>query len=103
MTEQEKEQPLLEDKQKPPVEKAAKKPPAKPAAKKRSPRKKKTKQRSYDHIAIIITLLVIFSVTLFGIGIGLTRYLSPERAGVPACGQVPCPSPFSASQKGGAE
>jgi hypothetical protein len=102
-TEQEKEQPLLESKDVPSVEKAPQKSPVKPAARKRSSGKKKPKQRSYDHIPIIIALLVIFSVTLFGIGIGLTSYLDSERAGIPACGQHPCPTPFSASQKGGAE
>ena len=77
----------------------------KPSAKKRSARKKKPQQRSYDHLPIIIGLLVIFSFTLFCIGIGLTRYLGSERAGIPACDKAPCSSPFVevSSQKGEGE
>jgi hypothetical protein len=75
----------------------------KKAAKKSTSRRRQSKpeQRIYDHIPIIILLVVIFSFTLLCIGIGITRYLDPERAGIPACGKVPCPSPFSitASQK----
>ncbi|RWX46502.1 hypothetical protein H206_03847 [Candidatus Electrothrix aarhusensis] len=74
--------------------------PKKPV-KKSSPRRRKTKppQRIYDHIPIIIVLVVIFSFTLLCIGIGITRYLDPKRAGIPACGKIPCPSPFSISTK----
>jgi hypothetical protein len=87
------------------AERATKKPPLKSAAKKRSTRKKKPKQPTYDHLPIIIFLLVIFSFTLFAIGIGLTRYLSPERAGMPACSELPCSSPLASvePQKGGGE
>lgn len=93
-----------------PADKAPKKPAEstpKKAAKKSTSRRRRSKprQRIYDHIPIIILLVVIFSFTLLCIGIGITRYLDPERAGIPACGKVPCPSPFSstASQKGGGE
>ncbi|WLE98404.1 MAG: hypothetical protein QTN59_06100 [Candidatus Electrothrix communis] len=79
----------------------------KKAAKKSTSRRRRGKpaQRIYDHIPIIILLVVIFSFTLLCIGVGLTRYLDSERAGIPACGRVSCPSPFSstASQKGGGE
>ena len=90
------------------AEKERKKAPTKPAAKKRPLRRKKPKQPSYNHIPIIIFLLVIFSFTLFCIGIGLTRYLGPNEAGIPACGRTPCPLPFTelanpAAQKGGGE
>jgi hypothetical protein len=91
-------------------EKASEKPaetaPKKAAKKSTSSRKKnKPPQRIYDHVPIIIFLLVIFSFTLLCVGIGLSRYLNSERAGIPACGRVPCSSPFSttASQKGGGE
>ncbi|MCI5208044.1 MAG: PAS domain S-box protein, partial [Candidatus Electrothrix sp. ATG2] len=79
--------------------------PKKPAAtKKRNTRKRKPPRKRYGPIPIIIFLLVVFSFTLFCIGIGLTGYLNPERAGIPACGKVPCSSSFllrTASQKGG--
>ncbi|MCI5115310.1 MAG: hypothetical protein D3920_00190 [Candidatus Electrothrix sp. AW2] len=82
------------------------KPAAQSATKRGNTRRKSTpKPKPYDHIPIIIALLVIFSLTLLCIGVGLTHYLTPERAGIPACGQLPCSSPFSAplSQKGGGE
>jgi hypothetical protein len=93
---------LSEKAEKKPAETAPKK------AAKKSPskrRKRKPPQRIYDHIPIIILLVVIFSFTLLGIGVGITGYIDPERAGIPACGKVPCPSPFSstAPQKGGGE
>jgi hypothetical protein len=79
----------------------------KKAPRKRSSRRKKSPspQRSYDHIPIIIFLLVIFSFSLLCIGIGLTHYLEPERAGIPACSQAPCVFlPGAAvAQKGGGE
>ncbi|MCI5164375.1 MAG: hypothetical protein D3917_20670 [Candidatus Electrothrix sp. AX5] len=81
----------------------------KKTVKKSPPRRRKSKppQRVYDHIPIIIVLVVIFSFTLLCIGIGITRYLDPKRAGIPACGKIPCSSPFSIStkapQKGGGE
>ncbi|MGB5684533.1 MAG: hypothetical protein WBM35_01885 [Candidatus Electrothrix sp.] len=92
-----------------PEEKPAENPPKKPVKKSTSRRRKsKPAQRIYDHIPIIILLVVIFSFTLLCIGIGLTRYLNSERAGIPACGRVPCPPPFSSTsstvpQKDGGE
>ena len=88
--------------EKKPVESAPKKPAKKSASRRR---KSKPAQRIYDHIPIIILLVVIFSFTLLCVGIGLTRYLNSERAGIPACGRVPCPPPFSSTvpQKGGGE
>jgi hypothetical protein len=79
--------------------------PPQQSAKGRNRRRKRPQQNSYDHIPIIIFLVVIFSFTLLGIGIGLTRYLDSERAGIPACGRVPCPPPFAtaAPQKGAGE
>ncbi|MCI5147827.1 MAG: hypothetical protein D3916_00150 [Candidatus Electrothrix sp. MAN1_4] len=87
------------------VDKAPETPPQKPAARKKTTRKKKPKPQPYDHVLIIIFLLVIFSFTLFGLGIGLTGYLSPERAGVPACEKMPCSQNVAGmvSQNGGGE
>lgn len=104
-TEQEKKQPLLEKQEEQPAERAAKKPSEKPTGQKRRPRQKKPKQQTYDHLPIIIALLLIFSFMLFCIGIGLTNYLSPERAGIPVCDKAPCSSPFAetTSQKSGGE
>ncbi|MCI5120631.1 MAG: hypothetical protein D3908_05465 [Candidatus Electrothrix sp. AUS4] len=80
--------------------------PDKPAGRRSSRRKKgHSPQRAYDHIPIIIFLLVIFSFSLLCIGIGLTHYLDSERAGIPACSRTPCAF-FSApvvAQKGGGE
>jgi len=101
-TEQEIQKKLPEQVGSKPAETAPKK-----AAKKSTSRRKRSRpqQRTYDHIPIIILLVVIFSFTLLCIGIGLTRFLDAERAGIPACGKVPCPSLFSATapQKGGWE
>ncbi|WP_339132665.1 MAG: hypothetical protein WGN25_10765 [Candidatus Electrothrix sp. GW3-4] len=67
----------------------------KPAgAKRRNTRQRRPKQKRYDQIPIIIFLLLIFSFTLFCLGIGMTRYLSPERAAIPACASVFCSPPF---------
>ena len=105
-TEKELQQDSTEEAERSSVDKASEKPPQKPAARKKNTRRKrKPKQQLYDHVLIIIFLLVMFSCTLFCIGIGLTGYLTPERAGVPACEQVPCPSPVAemVSQNGGGE
>lgn len=113
-TEQEKQKKLPEQVGGKSADKAQDKPPEKPAetAPKKTAgkssagrKRRRPQQRTYDHIPIIIVLVVIFSFTLLCIGIGLTGHLDAKRAGIPACGRVPCPPLFStaAPQKGAGE
>ncbi|XOF34429.1 MAG: hypothetical protein ACL93V_03795 [Candidatus Electrothrix sp. YB6] len=59
---------------------------------KRSPRKKRRpagkKQPQYDHVPIIIFLLIIFSFALLCIGLALTPFLAPDAPKVPAAGSL---------------
>ena len=64
-----------------------------PETKKRAPRKKRRpagkKQPQYDHVPIIIFLLIIFSFALLCIGLALTPFLAPDAPNAPNAPKAP--------------